>query len=152
MIQLYAKRSDIIPSEKIGTDELFYSEVLEFCKQLDKEGMRDSLKIKPNGYVIRGNERLYWLDQQQPAVNYVPIDLGYYLGLMSTTTGILLRKSILSEVYKANSFNIPTPIKPPNTFSINIETLKQKTGMYLIDHRDTYKGFIARDKYEANLE
>ena len=90
MIQLYAKMSDLSPTEyrEMPTPNLkdaqrahWLSEWTRWLELITKDGViKDQMRVQPNGYVIDGNIR--WEAASKNNWSHVPIDLRYMLGFM----------------------------------------------------------------------
>lgn len=101
MIQLFARTSDLISSEKVVSNGKFFLELLE---SVYEEGIKDALNIKPDGYVIRGNTRVRVAESLD--IEYVPINLKAFLGLFLNldATYLRIRKSVV-EYMKSKKEN-----------------------------------------------
>ncbi len=109
MIQLYAKMDDLRPSEypNLSVDEKWY-------EMFTKEGIKDSIRIRPDGYITRGNTRYDWTVKFGREL-FLPIDLGYYLGLcLSKEKTITMRREVLQKEIMKGWDNKCRPIHPPN--------------------------------------
>jgi len=56
MIQLYAKRGDLKYSEQADPE---LQENKNLLRDLLKHGIKDSINIRPDGYILRGNTRTH---------------------------------------------------------------------------------------------
>lgn len=113
MIQLYVKMSDLSISE---VTSITGDEYIELEKDIRKNGILDSLMIKPDGGINRGNTRLKVAETL--GMTYLPVDVGHFIGLTRLNSGILLRESILDAEIRPD-FNINCrPVHPPVTDKI----------------------------------
>ncbi len=88
MIQLYAKVSELTPTEDkwveenynpIDPDELGKFKYTDWLDDIKKNGIKYCLKVHPNGLIADGNFR-YWCAKEL-GLEYVPIDFFFYMGL-----------------------------------------------------------------------
>lgn len=113
MIQLYAKISDLSISEITSKS---CDEYIELEKDIRANGIKDSLMVKPNGGINRGNTRLTVAETL--GMTFLPVDVGHFIGLTKLNSGILLRESILDAEIRPD-FNINCrPVHPPVTDKI----------------------------------
>lgn len=142
MIQLYAHINDLIQSEEF--QHAAPSVVKEVREDILKNGMRDKMNIKPDGYIVKGNTRLGIMKDR---LEYFPISLPCFLGLYINSDGthIRIRKEIIDALMGTTenqmnsyqwSFNAIPPRKEP---LVDIGDTMKTGGDYLyytLEHHD----------------
>lgn len=126
MIQLYAKISDISISEIADTSS---QEFLSLLEDVRENGIKDSLLVKPDGGVNRGNTRLKVAETL--GMTHIPVDVGHFIGLIKLKSGILLRESILDAEIRTNFVIYCKPVHPDVTDKIPL-TFNEEIGAYTI--------------------
>ena len=131
IIQLYARKSDLIYSEP---EKGFEEEIEALSVDIKQNGIIDAVKCKSNGYICKGNTRVQATDDE-----FIPIDLGFFIGLMKVNTkegeAVALRRDLVMEEIEKNLTNRSRPVKPAN--KIDIPIVKEKEN-YIIDLSDNY--------------
>lgn len=115
IIQVYAKVSDLIRTEYIA-DKPEESKILidDLIKKFDEEGILDTLKIKADGTVNRGNTRCIFAGIKN--LEYLPIDLGFFIGLFRGDNEHII--SIRKIIYDQEIDTVHPKcrsVKPPTT-------------------------------------
>ena len=126
MIQLYAKLSDITPTEGKEVDyidspekcsdpeEFGKNNYTDWLDDIRENGIKYALKIHPNGLIADGNFR-YWCAKEL-GHEYVPIDLYFYMGL-SMNKHLM---SIRSDFPIPMVFNAKTPVVCQKHIPVNL--------------------------------
>jgi len=116
MIQLYAKVADLTPTEGKEVDgvdtieecadpaEFKHTHYTDWLEDIRLNGIQYCLKVHPNGIIADGNFR-YWCAKEL-GVDYVPIDLPFYMG-MSMNDYLM---SIRSDIPIPTTFNGKRPV------------------------------------------
>lgn len=148
IIQLYAKKSDLILSEPPAFAEVegvteeysreVQEEVAELAADLAQNGMKKAIKIKSTGYIVRGNTRVLATTE-----DYVPVDLGFFIGLfrahVADSQAVCLRRSVVEQELEKTLNNRRRPVKPPNSHTIPFKHLGG--AKFEIDLSDEYMVF-----------
>jgi len=126
MIQLYAKLADITPTEGkwvralkskkdcADPDEFGHYHYKDWLEDIKENGIKYALKIHPNGLIGDGNFR-YWCAKKL-GIEYVPIDLMFYMGmtvndyLMSIRSDIPIPVDLNHKVPVVHQKHIPVPL------------------------------------------
>ena len=104
MIQLYAKLSDITPTEGKQVDEVEspndcadpeefgMTNYKDWLEDIVLNGIKYALKVHPNGLIADGNFR-YWCAKEL-GYEYVPIDLMFYMGMSANNYLMSIRSDV----------------------------------------------------------
>lgn len=137
VIQLYAKVTDLIRTEYLTTRQEKY-DYKKLLLDVKKNGFAHSLKVKPDGLVMRGNTRCEVANEL--GIEYLPIDAGFFIGIHTTEKdNVMVMRKIFYDEEIDNINNICRPIKKPTT-----EKYRKKVGFdpskkdYLINWSDEF--------------
>lgn len=141
VIQLYAKVSDLIRTEYSTLEPGIDEEIQGLLASVKKHGFRDSLKVKPDGLIMRGNGRCEVA--KELGIEYLPIDAGFFVGIHTTEKDhVMVIRKIFYEEEIDYINNLCRPVKKPTTDEhrkkIGFNPNQMKEEDYLINWSDEF--------------